>query len=845
MVVIVPTGIAFAGGILLAIVVVKYYQNLRLFAADVIGACSFACKSLKKFSVSSEIEGSLNLLADHINREMPDPILPRCRIEWVKPEDEQSILQGNEAIVCLSFDKRDREQNVYNALFSFIQTGLIHQSKPFLQKDTGKAIDLLTTKILLKGNRPRILHKFNQHFSQEPTACKAKFYKLEAIDENGVFDTLFIPELKTFGDNVFTKTPNRAIEQEAERFLDWLHKLILREHHEVSILHFEGNNFKVGTILVADSEVYDEHGIDAYIRRAYLYAARGYPCIYLISSGDRKSSITHKIAEAMIQNEHFTKLSKRTEIIRYDEVGDRYLITCIGLKINHNTIRYDFWKNVADAKAKNLPLKAEILYTKEDRISVTFRGKTCEILRDDLSEIEIRELHQYFKPHDLLSLQVIDFSETADFVHFSNKGTATDPAGKIEASLNTTLSFSIKKIIQSRTGYEVGFIVYNSENDLRGFVPRAFATHNRFALLSDQFKVGQTIELEIIKYDPDRDNYVCKVCNLADPWDNIPSDSVAINKIIQAQIKEIHHSCVVCSIAGGIEARLFVNDLSWSSIEDNKARLKELKIDAMIRAKIVQINTDNKTVILNAKVLQGSPIIEYFEKNRLAVVNAKVLKASQTGLEVAIARNVNGFVPRSEISWFYIQNLEGRFLAGRDVDVKIIDYEDRHQNLICSIKSALKNDFESLSSQLHEGDVVCGEIIRHFEDRAEVRIEKDGLSGYGFVHKSEFSNILYVTEDLYSQLLEPGSRYSLIILKVNARYMTFTLSRKAYYQKMVDSVEYGNEYDVKIVRTPAKTYVFGDSIEGVLEENVPSSSEYVKALPSRVNGYSVEMYISP
>jgi ribosomal protein S1 len=515
------------------------------------------------------------------------------------------------------------------------------------------------------------------------------------------------------------------------------------------------------------------------------------------------------------------------------------------LRINRDTIKYDFWKNVEDAKRKNLPLTAEILYTQEDRILVTCLGKTCEIVREDLSEIEIRDLHQYFKPHDLLSLRVIDSSETADIVHFSNKGTATDPAGKIEASLNRTLLFSVEKIIQSKTGYEVGLIVYNSENNLRGYVPRGFATHNRFALLSDQYRVGQTIKLEIMKYDPERDNYACRVCDLVDPWDNIPSDSVALNRIVQAQIKEIHHSYVVCSIAGGIEARLFVNDLSWSSIEDNKARLKELKIDGTIRAKIAQIDTNNKTVILNAKVLQGSPTIEFLDKNRFAVVKAEVRKESEAGIEVAITHHVTGFVPRSEISWFYIQNLEGRFAIDSDIYVKILDYEEKHQNLICSIKSALQNDFDSLSSQLQEGDAVRGEIIRHFEDRAEVRIEKDGLFGYGFVHKSEFSNILFVTEDLYSELLQPGSHYNLVILKVNDRYKTFTLSRKAYYRKMIGAVEYGTEYEVKIVTTPTKTYVFADSLEGVLVESVPSSRGHIKALPARVDGYCVEMFVSP
>ncbi len=618
----------------------------------------------------------------------------------------------------------------------------------------------------------------------------------------------------------------------------------MRESGEDSILYFEGSNFKVGTILVADSEVYDQHGINAYVRRAYLYADKGYPCIYLISSGNVKSSITHKIAQAMTCNEHFTKLSKKTEIVRYNEVGEKYLITCIGLNINHDIIKYDFWGHIKEAKKKDITLKGEIFYVKEDRVLINYLGKTYDVLRNDLSRIEINDLCQYFKPHDLLSMKVMDFDENEDLVHFSNKDTDTDPAESIETNLNAKIIFSVKRVIKNKMGYEVGLLVHNSEKNISGFVPGSLATNNRFDVLSDKYSVGQTVEIEIQKYDPERGNYVCKVCNLIDPWDDIPSSSITNGKVVEAEVKEIHHSYVTCLIAEGVEGRIAINHLSWGSIEDNRAKIKKFKIGQTVKAKILAINSSWKLIDLSMKVLQGSPVIEFFENHASSIVTSKITEISQNGIKVSITSNVDGFIHISEVSLFYIRNHEGRYSIGDRINIRILNYNEKFQNLICSIKSAQQNDFKALSSKIREGSVVYGEVLRNFEDKAEVRIEKDGLHGYGFVHKSEFSNILFVTEDLYSQILVPSESYHFVVVKINHSFMTFTLSRKSYYEQMIGSVEYGNEYDVKVVPTPEKVYVFSESFEGCLVGNVPDSLSQVKALPSRIDGYDVEMYLS-
>ena len=84
---------------------------------------------MRKLSVKSEYEGTVNSIIQDYNKNFENPILPSCKIEWVDDNNINNVLRENEAIICLSFDKKDHNLNFYNAILNFVQIALIARLK--------------------------------------------------------------------------------------------------------------------------------------------------------------------------------------------------------------------------------------------------------------------------------------------------------------------------------------------------------------------------------------------------------------------------------------------------------------------------------------------------------------------------------------------------------------------------------------------------------------------------------------------------------------------------------------------------------------------------------------------
>jgi ribosomal protein S1 len=333
---------------------------------------------------------------------------------------------------------------------------------------------------------------------------------------------------------------------------------------------------------------------------------------------------------------------------------------------------------------------------------------------------------------------------------------------------------------------------------------------------------------------------------LDDPWIKIPSETITLNSIVKGEIAEIGYSYIACSLMEGIEGRIAIADLSWESADTNRNRLKNYTMGQIIEAIVIEIDIVNRIIYLSIKDLCKNPAIEFFEKHKNTYIKGTVEKIIPTGLFLSLSSSINGFVPKSEVSWFYMKDLSSRHNIGEMIDVKVMAYDSEHENVICSIRATQQNDFDKIASRLTQGDVVKGKVLKYLEDKAEVQIEVDGLYGYGFVHKSQISHVLFISDDLGPKILMPNYSYQFVILEVNTNFKTFALSRKAYYEKTIDKIIYGSEYMVNIIPTPSLTYVCNEVLEGILIGDSPDPSLPANVIPAKIDKSRnrIEMTIS-
>ena len=188
--------------VIIIFVAMYVYQPLRVIVSDLFRLFGWLGKFVRRNCLKHEIEGSLNSIANKLNKEVSDEFLPNCHLKWVTPRNQKAVLENGKAVVCVSFDKRGHDINFYNVAYSFIQVSLLPNTKAFLKAYTRKAIDLLMTKLVLKYIRRSVLRIFNENFVKVETDCKDVYLRLEESENKGLFRSLLLRELKFFGEAV-------------------------------------------------------------------------------------------------------------------------------------------------------------------------------------------------------------------------------------------------------------------------------------------------------------------------------------------------------------------------------------------------------------------------------------------------------------------------------------------------------------------------------------------------------------------------------------------------------------------------------------------------------------------
>lgn len=797
---------------------------------------------MRRNCLKHEIEGSLNSIANKLNKEVSDEFLPNCDLKWVTPRNQKAVLENGKAVVCVSFDKRGHDINFYNVAYSFIQLGLLPNTKAFLKAYTRKAIDLLMTKLVLKYIRRSVLRIFNENFVKVETNCKDVYLRLEESENKGLFRSLLLRELKFFGEAVFDKSPSDEISSEAERLLEWFYKLISREKGAETNLAFREKHIKVGVVLVADSEVYDEYGVEAYLRRAYRYASDGYPCVYFISRGARKSRIAHEICRKLVSLEHFGQLNKKTEFVCYED-GHEYVVTCICLSTNYHVMIFDAWNRLEKCKVDKEHIKVTVHIVDIDKIVVDVFSLSVEIGLENLSSMEIVDARKYFQENDILVLNLIKLDRATEYVELSNVGTETDPKRLVDAALTEErVNCRVQKVVHSRDGYDIGLIVANEEKGIWGFVHRKMATFSRFVPLSEKYNVGQEISVNLVGFDPDRKNYKCKVAGLEDPWSRIPSENIREGEVVDATVRSVGTNSLTCEIVEGVEGHVPVTQISWATEKENQNKIREFYPGQKISVKIIMIDEEWRHLKLSIKRIQGNPAESYFLAKNGSIVEGRVVQILPNRGAVLSFRHeedlIGGFLPINEVSWLYCASIESKLESEQKIKVRVIGFSDKHENIIVSRKRCSRNDFELLAKDLKPGEIVEGAVVSYHGDRLlEVKILHKDYEGIGFIHFSQITSAFFVTGDSWDKFLKPGERYKFEVQRVVERGQVFCLSRRILFKKHVDEVEYGKTYEVHATSIDKDTYIYSDFLEGKLlveSTHVPCLGGKIRVIASRI-----------
>jgi len=822
-------------GILYAL---SHYSQIKLFISDFFRAIGWLGKGVRKVSVSSELEGTLNGVINHFNQNFSSPILPNCKIQWVTNDNHRNILRTNEAIVCVSFDKKDHELNYYNATYNFIKTALIANAKPFLKEQTSKAIDLVSTKFILKQYRREALRTFNEKFKVVEPDTKEVFYRLEETEDNALFNTLLLPEFHYVGETLNDKTPSATIQRETEEFIQWFYELATRDLDDRTKLNFERTFLKVGVILVAKDSTYRQAGIEAYTKWAEKYAAENYNAVYILSRGYGRNKIANEVANKLVQTKGFEQVNKNTVSKRTDEEGKQVIITTICLRPNLTAIIYHAWEHVKKRHAEKKPVIGIIETVTDEMVIVNVSGLKVTIPKQQLSAAQITNASKLFREDQELELNVLEIDQTQENIRLSNVDTKTDPKKLIDSNLSNEdpISGQIKRIQKDRDQQDKGLLVYCSSLERNVFVPRSKATYSRFTDLAKKYPVDLEVQILLQDFSFDFGDYTGEISDLDNPYESNTYKTLEVGQNIEVVIKEKQEKFLTCEIIEGLECRLYANELSW---DESECKTDDFGIDKSLTVKIYHIDREKNFIYVSLKQCSQSPQQTFFESNKGTVLEAEVTNINDN---LGVFCNVSGqekedFVHWSEVEWGNISPLSKSYKIGDNIQVTPLEFDRNYNSIKYSIKRVYPQEYDTFKSTYNEGEVLEGKIIKCYPSVCIVELVYSNCKVRAYIHQSRVSQYCFLHEGDIEKFLPLGEKFSFIVTQFHDRFQTVELCRKTYLNTC-SSVELGEANTVKhIITHGRKSFFYSNNLEGYVTNVSRSlqSGEEIEVIPISTN----------
>lgn len=291
---------------------------------------------------------------------------------------------------------------------------------------------------------------------------------------------------------------------------------------------------------------------------------------------------------------------------------------------------------------------------------------------------------------------------------------------------------------------------------------------------SEVLSIGQTIEVQIIRYNADNGRISLGMKQLeSDPWEGVAAKYPAGLKM-KGRITNITDYGAFVELEDGIEGLVHVSEMSWTkkNVHPNKIVSTSQEVDVQV----LEVDMDKRRISLGIKQTQENPWNDFGAQHKAGdVLEGEIRNITEFGLFVGMpGGDIDGMVHLSDISWEdQTEDALKPYKKGDTVKVKILDVDAAKERVALGIKQLTDDPFEGSMKGMAKGAVVTCTVTATSATGIEVAVG-DGLSGT--IKKADLSR---ERSEQRPDRFAVGEKVDAKILTVDQKKRVLTLSIKA------------------------------------------------------------------
>ena len=252
--------------------------------------------------------------------------------------------------------------------------------------------------------------------------------------------------------------------------------------------------------------------------------------------------------------------------------------------------------------------------------------------------------------------------------------------------------------------------------------------------------------------------------------------------VIQGTVIDVNEQEVVLDLKYYTQGVIKAEDMST---DPGFSIMNDVKIGEVIEASVVRMDDGQGNIQLSKKeandILAWDVLAGYLEEKKNLTV--KVSDVVNAGV-VAFLEGIRGFIPASQLSLSYVEDLTA--FKGKELTVRVITVDKTKEKLVLSAKEILKEqarqEHDHKVAMLAPGTVLEG-VVESLQPYGAFVDLKDGLSG--LVHISQISQKRIKKP---SEVLSVGDKVKVKVLNTNNGKISLSM-KAAEENAQVDEIE--------------------------------------------------------
>src|SRR5437868_1922324 len=311
-----------------------------------------------------------------------------------------------------------------------------------------------------------------------------------------------------------------------------------------------------------------------------------------------------------------------------------------------DAVRMQTWDQIESAYKNNVTLTAHVTDRIKGGLRVDIGGIQAFLPGSQVDIRPVRNLDT-FRNKDI-EVRVLKVNKKRGNIVLSRKAVLEEQNASRKGDTLKTLEEGI--IVEGQVKNITEYGAFIDLGGLDGLLHITDMSWSRIQNPNEIFKVGETIQVKVLKFDRDRERVSLGYKQLIpDPWATTV-ERYAIGLRVKGKVVSLTDYGAFVELEPGIEGLVHVSEMSWSKRVKHPSKL--LSTGQEIEAQVLEVDSHNRRISLGIKQIETNPWDTLPQRYSVGSrVKGRVRNLTDFGAFIEIEDGIDGLVHVSDISW--------------------------------------------------------------------------------------------------------------------------------------------------------------------------------------------------